>query len=109
MKKFALLAIVPAALALTAGAALAQSTPAPTPAATTAAQPRFSVETTPLETLEAHAEAKALVIKHLGAIFDHTAYPMIKSMPLKAIQPYSQGAITDEKLAALQAELAALE
>ena len=34
---------------------------------------------------------------------------MIKTMSLKAIQPYSQGAITDEKLAALQAELDTLK
>lgn len=95
-----------------AGAAHAQTQTPPAPPQTQSApanvQPRFSVDATPLETLEADPAAKALVIKHVGAIFDHSAYPMIKTMSLKAIQPYSQGAITDEKLEALQAELATL-
>lgn len=79
------------------------------PATTTADQPRVSIDATPIEVLEADADARALVIKHLGALFDHAAYPMIKSMTLKAIQPFSQGAITDEKLAALQADLDTLQ
>lgn len=112
MRKLALTFVASAAfIAAAAGIAQAQTPSATPPAhsAPAAAQPRFSVDNTPLETLEADPAAKALVIKHVGAIFDHSAYAMIKTMSLKAIQPYSQGAITDEKLAALQAELDTLK
>ncbi|MCA0369212.1 MAG: hypothetical protein LCH57_14320 [Proteobacteria bacterium] len=112
MQKLVLSTAAMAFIAMT-GAAQAQTAPTPAPANTPSAAPntqaRYSVDTTPLETLEADPAAKALVVKHVGAIFDHSAYAMIKTMTLKAIQPYSQGAITDEKLAALQAELAALK
>lgn len=114
MHKLVLSAAVVAVIAVSS-TAQAQTRPAPAPApaqtttATPADQPRYSVDTTPLEALAADPAVKALVVKHVGAIFDHSAYSMIKSMTLKAIQPFSQGAITDEKLAALQAELAALK
>lgn len=110
MQKLVLLAAT-AAIIAAAGAVQAQTSlpPAHAPSTQTAPQARYSVDTTPLETLEADPAAKALVIRHIGPIFEHSAYAMIKTMSLKAIQPYSQGAITDEKLAALQAELAALK
>ena len=112
MQKLVLSAATAAIIAAT-GAAQAQTPPAPAhaqaPSSPPAVQARYSVDATPLETLEADPAAKALVIKHIGPIFDHSAYAMIKTMSLKAIQPYSQGAITDEKLAALQVELAALK
>lgn len=109
MQKIVLSAATAAIIAAT-GAAQAQTPPVPAQAPSTSPSPqaRYSVDATPLETLEADPAAKALVIKHIGPIFDHSAYAMIKTMSLKAIQPYSQGAITDEKLAALQTELAAL-
>lgn len=98
----------------TAVVAPAQTQPAPDAQAQAEASPPvaqaapYSVETTPVQTLEADPAAKAAVIKHFPTLFSHPAYAMIKSMPLKAIAPYSQGAITDEKLAALQADLDAL-
>jgi len=82
----------------------AQTQP-PAQTATPAPPIRYSVETTPIETLAADPAARALVIKHFPTLLDHPSYSMFKSMPLKAIAPYSQGAITNEALAALQADL----
>lgn len=101
-----------AMVAATATSTQAQPAPQP-PAQAEAARPaasdtRFSVETTPIQVLEADPAAKAAVAKHFPSLFSHPAYSMIKSMPLKAIAPYSQGAINDETLAALQADLDAL-
>ncbi len=103
-----------AALAL-AGAVQAQTASPPpeshsasTPPASPPARPHYSVDATPIETLEADPEAKALVIKHFASLFDHPAYSMFKSMTLKAIEPYSQGSINDQTLSALQADLDAL-
>jgi hypothetical protein len=97
-----------AALAMCAAApALAQTAaaaPAPAaPAATAAAA--LSVETTPIETLAANAAAKAVLDKELPGITAHEAYPQFKAMTLTQVAPMSQGVITPEKLAAIQAEL----
>lgn len=88
------------------------TSPASIPA--TAASPsvarsgKYSVETSPIETLAADPAARVLVAKHLPGLLEHPAYDTFKATSLKALQPFSQGHITDETLHALQADLDAL-
>lgn len=63
--------------------------------------------TTPIETLMASAVAKPIVLKHFPGLDTHPAYEQIKGMSLRDVEPFSGGAITDEKIAALEADLKA--
>lgn len=77
-------------------------------AAAAVAQAPMSVETTPIQDLMANPASKAIVDKHLPPLGTHEAYETFKGMSLKQLQPLSQGAITDEVLTAIQADLNAL-
>ena len=99
------------ALALAAAVAVpaaAQTTPAPAPAPAPAAA-TFTVDGTTIEALAADPRAKAVVDKELPQLLSHAAYDQFKTMTLSALAPMSQGSITDEKLAAIQAELAKIK
>ena len=92
----ALICIAPAA-------AFAQTAPAP--AATPAPAAKFSVDT-PIEQLVADPQAKAVLEQDgLPGVDQHPAYDSFRSMSLRAVQPYSNGVITDEMLAKLEADL----
>ena len=67
----------------------------------------FTIDT-PIETLMADERAKAVVTKHFDGqdLALHPAYDQFKALSLKAVAPFSQGLITDEKLAAIAADLA---
>ncbi|MDH4742741.1 hypothetical protein OMP43_01790 [Sphingomonas sp. CBMAI 2297] len=104
------LVLTAALLACAPVAAFAQNAPAPAPAATPApaAAPaaKFSADT-PIEALFANEGAKAvLVADGLGDIDKHPAYEQFKAMSFRAIQPFSEGKLTDEMLAKLDADLA---
>lgn len=87
-------------------AVAAPPAPAAPPAAEApAAAEKFSVATTPIETLAADPKARALLVKHLPGLLEHEAYDSFKGMPLESLKPFSNGAITDETLKALQADL----
>ncbi|WP_298470717.1 hypothetical protein [uncultured Erythrobacter sp.] len=68
---------------------------------------KYTIDT-PIEKLVADAKAKAVLEKHLPGIDQHPAYGEFKTMSLKAIQPFSQGAITPELLEKIAADLAAM-
>jgi hypothetical protein len=107
------LVLAAAALAFAPAAAFAQTTPAPAPApaATPAPAPaaKFSADT-PIEALFANADAKAvLVADGLGDVENHPAYDQFKAMSFRAVAPYSEGKITDELLAKIDADLAKLK
>ncbi|HSJ77893.1 MAG TPA: hypothetical protein VK913_04070 [Erythrobacter sp.] len=102
MKFISLAALGLAAAALTAPAIAEDS------AATTATAAAFTVDM-PIEALMADERAKAVLKTHLPAIDEHPAYNDYKVMSLKALQPFSQGMITDEMLAKIAAELAAIK
>lgn len=96
------------ALALTlmaASPALAQTTPAPAPAASAA--PAFSADT-PLEAVVANPAAKAVLDKDMPTISKHPAFDSFKAMSLRQLQPYADGKITDEAIAKVDADLKAL-
>jgi hypothetical protein len=102
------LILTAAALACAPVAAFAQTAPAPAPAPAPAATPaaKFSADT-PIEALFANEATKAvLVADGLGDIDKHPAYDQFKAMSFRAVQPYSDGKITDELLAKLDADLA---
>lgn len=89
------------ALAGLSAPALAEDTAPATAAA-------FTVEM-PIATLMADERAKAVVLSNLPGIDQHPAFPQIQGMSLKAIQPFSEGMITEEALAKIDAELAAIK
>lgn len=97
--------IIAAMLAAVAAPAMAQSAPAPQ--ASTAAG--FSVDGTSIEALAADPRAKAVLDKELPQLLTHPAFDQFKSMTLSQLAPMSQGSITDEKLAVVQAELAKIK
>jgi hypothetical protein len=54
-------------------------------------------------------EGKAVIDKHLPNLLGHPSYEQFKSLSLKQVQPYSNGAITDEQIAAIEAELKSIK
>jgi hypothetical protein len=102
--KFASLAALGLAAATLAIPAAAQDAPA----APSAPAALFSVET-PIEALVADARAKAVLDKYLPGIDQVPQYDMFKAMSLKALAPYSQGMISDDLLAKIGADLAAIK
>jgi hypothetical protein len=91
------------ALSLLAAAAHAQPAAAPAaPAAAPAASGKLTVDKTLISDLIKVPAAKAALEKTLPEIAQF--YDQIGSMTLKDVQPLSEGAIDDAKLAALQAD-----
>jgi hypothetical protein len=96
-----------AASLLLVGAAAAQTAPAPAPAHDEHHSARPTIES-PIEALMADPATKSVMEKHLPGMDKHPAYGQFKGMSLRQVAPYSQGAITDEKIAAIEADLKAL-
>lgn len=104
--KFAPLAAACLAAAIVTTPALAQTAAPAAPAAPMAAA--FTVDT-PIEALMADERAKAVVTTHLPGLDQHPAYEQFKAMSLKAVAPFSQGLISEEALAKIAADLAAIK
>jgi hypothetical protein len=109
-----LVAFSAALLAVTAAPAFAQTaapatTPAPAaPAADATATAKFSLDT-PIETIVADPAGKAVLDADFPGMTSHAMYDSFKGMSLTALQPMSQGQITDAQLAKAKADLAALK
>ena len=90
-------------------AVLAQDAGPPAAAATTATAPTGppSVEWT-VQDLLANPGAKAVLEKELPGLEADPRLDMVKSMSLKSVAQYPEAQIDDAKLAAIQADLAAL-
>ena len=65
----------------------------------------LSAADTPIESIAAVPEGKAALDKNLPGLTTHEAYEQFKGMSLKQVQPMSGGAISDDALTALQADL----
>ncbi len=104
-----LAAVAAAALMVgSAGAALAQSAPPPSPSAVAPpAGPALTVDT-PLEVLTATPKAKAVLDADIPGLTDHPMYDKFKGDSLRVLAPKFGGAISDKDLAKVQADLAAL-
>ena len=102
--KTALFAL-PLLLAATAPA-IAQDDAAPaTDTATDATEAELTIDT-PIEVLMADDGAREIVLAEIPGLDEHPAYGQFKALSLKAVQPFSQGMITDEMLATIAAALA---
>lgn len=91
-------------------ALLATLTPATLHAQTVPAQAAtatLSIDT-PIQAIVAVPAGKAVLEKEMPTLLTHAMYESFKTMSLKELQPYSQGAITDEELARVDAALKAL-
>lgn len=75
-------------------------------AATTAA--KFTIDT-PIQDIVANEQGKAVIERNFPGLIARPEYEMFKAISLKALQPYSNGKITDEMLAKTQSELAAIQ
>lgn len=108
--KFAPLAALGLAVAAVAVPAAAQTAApaAPASAAASASAAVFTLDT-PIEALVADARTKAVLDKYLPGIDGHPAYEQFKSLSLTALAPFSQGMITDDMLAKVAADLAAIK
>lgn len=95
------------AAAVLSPAAMAQQTPAPA-AAPAAAAAKFSLDT-PIEALIADEKAKAVLDADIPGLSSHPALDQFKAMSLKAVQPFSNGALTDEMLKKVETDLAAIK
>lgn len=73
-----------------------------------AAQAALSTGTTDIGTLLDNPAAKAVLDKHLPGFADNPQISMARSMTLKQIQAFAGDAITDQKLALIDADLAKL-
>lgn len=90
---------------VTASPVLAQTaTPVSAPAPAAAG---YSADM-PLEAVVADPAAKAVLDKSLPNLAKHPAFEQFKAMSLRQLQPYAQGAISDEAVAKVDAELKAL-
>ena len=98
------------AMAQNAPAAPAPAAPAAAPAATADATPAatFTLDT-PIETSAADPAGTAVLDADLPGMTTHAAYEQFKVLSLTAVQPLSNGAITDEQLAKVKADLAAIK
>lgn len=61
----------------------------------------------PIEAIAALPAGKAALEAHVSGVLSHPAYEQFKGMSLRALAPMSGGLITDEKIAALEADLKA--
>lgn len=94
------------AFAADAPAAAMSSSMAMAPVAAAAGKP--SVETTPINDLLAKPESKAVLEAELPGISTHPQLASFGGMTLKAVEPMSNGIITDDKLNSIQSKLNAL-
>ncbi|UIJ44223.1 hypothetical protein LZK98_14210 [Sphingomonas cannabina] len=89
----------------------AQTAPAPA-AAPEAAAPapaaKFSTQT-PIQELAADPAAKVVLEKDLPGLTARPEYEMFKGMSLRQLQAYSDGKLTDELLAKVDTDLAAIK
>ena len=77
------------------------------PAAAAATSAGLSLDT-PIGEIAAAPAGKAVLDQQLPGLLTHPAYETFKAFSLKALQPYSNGLITDELLAAVEAGLKAI-
>jgi hypothetical protein len=106
-----------AAAVLTAGPAVAQATHAhdhsmhadhADHSAHGAVPAKLTIDS-PIEALMADPKAKAAVEASMPGVDAHPAYGQFKAMSLKQVQPFSNGAITEDMLAKIEAALSAIE
>jgi hypothetical protein len=71
-----------------------------------AADPAYSTAATDIGTLMDNPATKAVLEKHIPEVIANAQFEMARPMTLKAIQAYAGEALSDEKLAKIDEELA---
>jgi hypothetical protein len=108
----ALMVAPPAFAQDTAAAAGEAKSKAPATAPATVPAPaagaKFNLDT-PLQDIVADEKGKAVIEKHFPGMIALPEYEMFKAISLTQLQPYSNGKITDEMLAATAADLAEIK
>ncbi len=98
------------AIALTLVLANAAPVMAETPATEVAeAKPPYSTAETKIGVLLEDPAAKAILDKHIPGMTDNPSISMAADMTLKALQGFTGGKITDEMLAAIDADFKAMQ
>ena len=97
-----------AALALVSLNAAAAFADTAAPATTAAPAAKYTTTDTEIGTLLDDPAAKAIVEKHIPGMTTNPQLDMARSMTLRAIQPYASTDVTEERLAAIDADLAKL-
>lgn len=97
------------AIALTLVLANAGPVMAEEPAASAAEKPAFSTAETKIGVLLEDAAAKAILDKHIPGLTENPSISMAAEMTLKALQGMTGGKITDEMLAAVDADFKAMK
>lgn len=97
-----------AALSLSTGAVAQSTTTTSTTTTTTMTAGKYTLDT-PIETIAADPAGKAVLDKDLPGLTSHEAYDSFKSMSLKAVQPMSNGALSDAAMAKAAADLAMIK
>ena len=98
--------IAAAAVAFTPGASAFAAEAAPTAAPAPAAA--LSTSNTDIGTLMDNPASKAVLEKYIPAMIANPQFEMARAMTLKQIQGFAADQITDELLAKIDADLAAL-
>lgn len=71
--------------------------------------PKYTTADTEIGTLMDDPAAKAIIAKHIPGLVDNDQIEMARTMTLKTIQQYAPDDVTDERLAAIDADLAKLK
>lgn len=100
------LALAPAAVMAQAAPAPASENPATLPGAAQAA--KFKTNDTPIGEILDNPAAAAVIKKYLPELVGNEQVGMARGMTLKAVQQYSADSVTDQKLAAIDADFAKL-
>ena len=103
------IALAFAVVAVSAGAAFAQTPAAPAAQAPEATHAKPSVESTPIDELLQNPKAMEILFKHFPEMKgQEDQLAMAGSMTLRDIQPFAADTFTDEKLAAVETDFQAL-
>ena len=100
--------VLAAAAALAAVAAVSPALAAEA-ASAAAPAPKFSTATTTIGELIDNAATNAVLEKHLPALIGNPQMAMARSMTLKQIQGFAGDALSDDVLAKVDADLAAIK
>ena len=76
--------------------------------AAVAKAPKYTTAETDIGTLLDDPAAKAIIEKHIPGLTSNAQIEMARGLTLRAIQVYAAGDVTDDRLAAIDADLAKL-
>lgn len=96
------LAVLTPTVALAADPAASTAASAPAAAAPAA---KFSITETSIGDLLDNPETKAILVKHVAELVANPQVDMARGMTLKQVQAYAGDALSDAKLADIQADL----